>query len=330
MNEPVEAVISPVERYRRTIGATIAVCVLGYLGFVVWADLARTGDAILAFSWPLYVPILLLTLVNYGLRYFKWAWLIRRLGVEMPARTNLLAFVAGLGLVVTPGKAGELVKPWLVQQVTGASMARTIPALVTERLTDGIAVVLLSAVGVATFAPEQAWLVGAGMAVCAAVVVTLIVDPRRIGLVGLISRLPAGSALAAKLEEASASLRTCLGPASLSWMILVSVVAWFAECVGFWLVFRGMGKEAGLDVSTFLYAFATVFGAPSPGGLGMADGALAKGILDLVPGTTTGEAAAATLLVRLATLWFGVVLGAFVLARIDAVIEDGKAQVRAR
>lgn len=315
---------SPIERYRRTIGITIALCVVGYLGFAVWADLARTQDALVRFRWSLYAPILALTLVNYGLRYAKWAWLIRRLGVNMPARTNALSFMAGLGLVVTPGKAGELIKPWLVQQVTGVSMTRTIPALVTERLTDGIAVVLLSAVGVATFAPDQTWFVAAGMAACVAVVAVLVMDPKKIGVSALLSRLPAGEGLASKLEEASGSLRTCLGPVSLASMIAVSVVAWFAECVGFYLVFQGLGYDVGLDVSTFLYAFATVFGAPSPGGLGMADGALAKGILDLVPGISTGEAAAATVLVRVATLWFGVLLGALVLARIDAVVVDGR------
>lgn len=315
---------SAVERYRGAVGAAIAIGALGYLGYAVWHGLASTGAALGAFSWPIYVPVLLLTLVNYGLRFAKWAWLLRRLGVDMPLGANALAFTAGLGMVVSPGKAGELVKPWLVQQVTGVSMVRTIPALVTERLTDGIAVVVLAAIGVGTFAPERKGVVALGLLIAAGSVVLLAVDPRRVGISALLRRFPGGPALVEKLEAMSDALRTCLGPGPLVVTLLLSLVAWFAECVGYWLVFRGLSVDAGLDVSTFLYAFATVFGAPSPGGMGMADLALVEGSLQLIPALGEGEAMAAALLVRVATLWFGVLLGALVLLRIDAVVRMGR------
>jgi uncharacterized membrane protein YbhN (UPF0104 family) len=44
--------------------------------------------------------------------------------------------------------------------------------------------------------------------------------------------------------------------------------------------------------------------------------------LQVVPGITEGQALAASLLVRLATLWFGVVLGALALLRMEHVIKD--------
>jgi uncharacterized protein (TIRG00374 family) len=53
-----------------------------------------------------------------------------------------------------------------------------------------------------------------------------------------------------------------------------------------------------------------VVGAVSalPGGIGAAEASIA-GMLVLVAGLTGAQAAAATLLIRLATLWFGVALG---------------------
>ena len=44
----------------------------------------------------------------------------------------------------------------------------------------------------------------------------------------------------------------------------------------------------------------------------------------LVDGISEGQALAASLLVRLATLWFGVVLGAFALLRMERVIDDAR------
>jgi uncharacterized protein (TIRG00374 family) len=60
----------------------------------------------------------------------------------------------------------------------------------------------------------------------------------------------------------------------------------------------------------FILAFSTVVGAASalPGGIGAAEVSIA-GMLTLLAGITPAAASAATLLIRLATLWFGVLLG---------------------
>src|SRR5690606_25262676 len=128
------------ERYRGVVATTLAVAVLGYLAYAVWQGLSETASELGGFRWWIYVPVLGLTLVNYGLRYAKWRFLLRRLGVDVPEIGNLWAFAAGLGMVISPGKAGELVKPYLVREMTGVPMTRTVPALVVERATDGVAV----------------------------------------------------------------------------------------------------------------------------------------------------------------------------------------------
>jgi uncharacterized membrane protein YbhN (UPF0104 family) len=58
--------------------------------------------------------------------------------------------------------------------------------------------------------------------------------------------------------------------------------------------------------------------------MGMADAALVEGAIQLVPNLAASTAFAAALLVRVATLWFGVVLGAAVMLRLDAVIAMGR------
>lgn len=331
MNDTADPTAS-MSRARTAIGAMLALAVLGYLGYAVWKGLAEAAGQLGSFRWSLYVPVLMLTLVNYGLRYAKWAWLLSRLGVRVPWRTNLGAFVAGLGMVVSPGKAGELVKPWVVREVTGVPIARTLPALVTERLTDGVAVVVLAAFGVSTFAPENTTLIWGTLATVVAGIalgaVALAYDPLTRATLRGIARLPLGDRIAPKLEELVDALRTCLGPLPLVGTILLSLVAWWAECVGYWLVLQGLGvTSATLEASTFLYAFATVFGAPSPGGVGMADVALIEATSAVVPGITDAQAVVAGLLIRFATLWFGVLVGAVALLRLDAIIRDGRANV---
>jgi uncharacterized membrane protein YbhN (UPF0104 family) len=297
----------------------IGVAVLGYVGYALWTGWQATARELAGYAWWTYLGVLGLTLVNYGLRYLKWAWLLRRLGIEVPPRENALAFLAGLGMVISPGKAGELVKPWIVREITGAPMARTIPALVTERLTDGIAVVLLAAVGVGTYAPEHLGLVWVTLGLVGAGVLAVAYEPLARAVFAAVRAVGPLAKLAGSLEDLYASLRVCLGPRQLLVTLAVSLVAWFAECIGYWWVLLGLGIDADLGVATFLYAFATVFGAPSPGGMGLADAFLAEGAVRLIPGVTSPQAFAAAVLIRVATLWFGVLVGAVVLTRLDRV-----------
>ncbi len=306
-------------RQRRAIGVMIGVAVLGYVAYALWTGWQATAAELAGYAWWTYLGVLALTLVNYGLRYLKWAWLLRRLGVDMPARANAWAFLAGLGMVISPGKAGELIKPWLVREITGTPMARTIPALVSERLTDGIAVVLLAAVGVGTYAPEHLALVWITLGLVCAGILAVAFEPLARAVFAAVRAIGPLARFATSLEDLYAALRVCLGPRQLVVTLAVSLVAWFAECVGYWWVLRGLGVDADLGVATFLYAFATVFGAPSPGGMGLADAFLAEGAVRLIPGVTGPQAFAAAVLIRVATLWFGVLVGAVVLTRLDAL-----------
>jgi uncharacterized protein (TIRG00374 family) len=326
--EPPEPPGSLLERHRASFGAVLALTVTGYLAYAVWSGLHEATAELAGFRWGLYGPILALTLVNYGLRFLKWAWLLRALGVSMPTSTNAWTFLAGLGMVVSPGKAGELIKPYVVREVTGTPMTTVVPALFAERLTDAIAVVLLAGLGVTTFYPDQTPLLLGTLTAMALGILLVLVEPVGAFALATLARLQPLAGLVARLDEALRALRICLSPASLLWTVAVSLNAWWAECVGYWLVFRGLGVDASLEAATFLYCFATVFGAPSPGGVGMADLALVEGALYLLPGTTEAQAFAAALLVRVATLWFGVILGAVALFRMDVIIRAGRARLR--
>jgi uncharacterized membrane protein YbhN (UPF0104 family) len=63
-------------------------------------------------------------------------------------------------------------------------------------------------------------------------------------------------------------------------------------------------------MAVFILSFSTVIGAVSalPGGLGAAEASIA-GMLTLLMSLPKGIATAATLLIRFATLWFGVGIG---------------------
>ena len=310
-------------RFRSWAAVAVSVAVIGYVGYAVLRGWRETAEELRHFDWMLYSAVLGLTGVNYTLRYVKWSYLLHRLDVHVPPRANLWIYLAGLAMVISPGKAGELLKPYLVGQVTDAPMTRTIPALLAERATDAIAIIVLAAFGVGTFYAEGQRLIWLTLAAAVVGFTFVVVKPLGLGLIGVLHKIPLLSRFVPRIEAIYLALRIVATPVPLLWTLTLSLVAWWSECVGFWLIFHGLGADgATLAASTFLYAFATVFGAPSPGGMGMADAALVEGALKIIPNLGPGQAVAAALLVRVATLWFGVVLGAFALLRIEPVLNS--------
>src|SRR3989441_12278069 len=107
--------------------------------------------AIVHFRWE-YLPLILgLTLFNYFWRFIKWQYYLKRLEVKISWIKSLLIFLSGLSMAITPGKVGELLKSYFLKRITGEPISRTSPVIVAERLTDGLAMLLLASTGLALY-----------------------------------------------------------------------------------------------------------------------------------------------------------------------------------
>ncbi|HLZ08036.1 MAG TPA: lysylphosphatidylglycerol synthase domain-containing protein, partial [Chloroflexota bacterium] len=112
------------------------------------ADSPQLLQVLAEFDWRLLPLILGLTLVNYLLRFVKWNYYLRVVGIrDVPIRQSALIFTAGLAMAITPGKVGELLKAYLLRYFRGIPIGTGAPIIIAERLTDGIAMLLLASGG---------------------------------------------------------------------------------------------------------------------------------------------------------------------------------------
>ena len=292
------------------------------LAFVVttaialYADLPQMLGAMAHFRW-VYLPlILVLTLFNYFCRFFKWQYYLKRLNLQVPWLQSLLIFISGLSMAITPGKVGELLKSYLLKRTTGAPISRTSPIIVAERLSDGIAMLLLAATGLVLY--RFGWellvlflLVGLGG--------ILIIQNRRLSLaiLGFGERLPFLARIAHPLRTFYESAYTLLQWRPLLLAVSIGFISWSGECGALYFVFTGLGIVPTPDLlikSTFILSVSSLIGSASglPGGLGTADGSM-LGLTRLLVTTSATLGGAATLLIRLCTLWFGLGLGVLAL-----------------
>ncbi len=283
------------------------------LALTLAGDIRQVGGQVRGFRWVFYPAVLLLTLFNYLLRGLKFHYYLRQIGAKnISIKESFHLFVAGFPLAVTPGKVGEALKGVWIHQQTGQPTARGISVVVAERISDGLAVLLLSTLGVIAY-PKYWPAFAAILIVLMGIIIVSQIRPLALALLDLAAKLPLVRRIAGGLREFYEGSFALFNPLTTLVAVGLGTLSWLGEGIGFYLILIGLGVTPGwgtLSIAVFVLAFSTIVGAASalPGGLGAAEASIA-GMLALLLGIHADVAAAATLLIRFATLWFGVGLG---------------------
>ena len=317
--------------WRRWIWIAIA-AVIAIAAYLMVGDVEGLGGRLAVFGWGSFVAALGLSLANYALRFVRWQLYLRRQRVVVPVGSSAMVFGAGLSLAITPAKLGEQIKSYLLRELHAIPTTRTAPIVIAERVTDLVALLVLALIGVAAYGVQTtlvlvgAGLVGAGLLLLAwprpaAALIDLVTRPRRMRRF----REP--------MHEMYDGLAALCRPKLLVGATALAIPAWTCECIGFAVIVEAFpNAHVALGLAVAIYATTTIAGALSflPGGLGVTEGTMA--ILLVRSGVQLDQATAvdATLLTRLATLWFGVVLGLGLLAIARTRIAKTYAAARAR
>ena len=90
-------------RSKILLGLLLGIAVI--VGVALAADLNKVMSAVVAFQWG-WVPLILgLTMFNYLLRFGKWHYYLRQVGLHDISRADSLrVFLGGFSMTVTPGK----------------------------------------------------------------------------------------------------------------------------------------------------------------------------------------------------------------------------------
>lgn len=301
---------------RRRLLAGLLLGLVVIIALTLAADFRQVGAHLAAFDWSRLPLILGGTLLNYALRFIKWHYFLGRIGVgDLALRQSLRIFVAGFPLAVTPGKIGEALKAVWLQQTGKAPFARGVTVVLAERISDGLAVLALSTLGVIAY-PQYWPAFAAVLGLLISGIVLSQIRPLALKVLDWLARIPRLARFSASLLEFYEGTYALFRPRATLTAVGLGFFAWLGEGAAMYLVLRGLGVPAGWQVfslAVFVLSFSTVIGAVSalPGGLGAAEVSI-TGMLTLLLHLPASSAAAATLLIRFATLWFGVALGLLV------------------
>ena len=293
----------------RALLLIVLVSAVGYLAFSLWGGWQDVVAAMARVGFIGTVIALTLSLVNYGLRFVRWQKYLALLGHRVHTPESLRIYIAGFGLTILPGKAGEAIRSVFLKN-HGISYPESLAAFFSEQFSNLISMLLLVSIGLWVYPKAQPLVLILAALILAGLFVLQqskwLQALRTIALNKLSPRL--AHLVASSIEIVLHSGR-CFSLPMLLYGIAFGLVAWGAEGMAFYYIMHVLGSELSLPTALFIYAFSMLVGALSflPGGLGGTEATMVA--LLMLNHVAQPQAVAATVLIRLATLWFAVALG---------------------
>lgn len=291
------------------------ITILGYLLFSLFAGWDQVKTALREVGIIGALVPMSLAFVGYLFRFARWTHFLHILGHKIPLWISFRIYIGGFALSITPGKTGEAVRSVFLKKF-GVPYRESFGAFLAERFSDVMAVMLLAAGGLMCCPQTRPILF-----IVLTFVLTILFLIQSDRFLKYVERWMK-KALPKRFEEhvtfvleTVLSFRKCFSIVTLLFGILLGAIAWGLEGLACYYLLKDLNADISLFNTIFIYAFALLVGAMTflPAGIGGAELTLLQLLIFYnVPAST---AVAVTIVIRLTTLWFSVLLGMLFLPR---------------
>ena len=289
----------------------VALTLFVYLSLGLWSQGPQLIPLLMRL-WPHVLIGLFLVSLGYCMRYIRWRMFMHGLREQLPIVRDARIWIASFAFTVTPAKSGEVLRAVLLKKEFGVPILSSLMALMVERISDGISVLLLLLIYMPLL---MGWdlsflLTGSLFIVVVLLLWLFLQQQKRINQLfrWIESMLP--SQFAAAGSNGFMALRSLLQFKLLFVSTAIGTISWSLEGISLWILLRGLGvTKISLGGAAIAHTSAGLLGALTlmPGGLGSTE----AGTIGLLgsQGLALDLATPATLLIRLMTLWFATALG---------------------
>lgn len=228
--------------------------------------------------------VLLLTTLNLFLRWLRWQFLMRRIGLKIPAVESVTVWFGLLPSIATPFYIGEILRGLIMARKYSGATRNVLAVWIVERISD------VSAIGIIILVMFEEWqflgLIGAS-----ALFIGALTRNPNVG-----HRMPFATRFAVFIP-----------------LLATSLLAWMLPMLGLRLIVQSTGATISLAQAVQSFSSGTLIGSVTgiPLGIGVSGSLM---ILSLEAfGISSGAATVSIALFRALTSWFALTLGFAVL-----------------
>jgi uncharacterized membrane protein YbhN (UPF0104 family) len=322
------------QKYQNRILAGLVIALLIYVVILLVIDNQGqlTGEMAAAFAgypWLWLVVIAGLHVMAGVFRFLEWQYFLGVIGARrlISLADSAIIMTFGFTMVVSPGKAAELLKAVFLKIKTGVPVSRSAPVIVAERVVDGLAVIVILTVILLTngdrlnlgdFLPTAQAIITFSAALIVFGLVVIQIRPLAGFFLDVLARLPLIKRAHGWFRELYESSREIFSLRHVIPTVIMGVGVYLSSGFGLVAVLLSFGIDVGVTEvlqALFIVGITAAIGALSfvPNGAGVTEVTGAALLMSIMapnhPEITLGMAAAVALLDSFFHKWFRVVVG---------------------
>ena len=292
----------------RLILILVAAAVI-YAIFLFASDYDTISETISSFNVNFLPHILFFATASWIPIFIKWHFLLKNSNIHVPVKGNIVVFLSGMGLELTPGHVGALIKSQILKTKFSISRTKTAPIVLIEKVYDLIGAIIASIMGIIILGMET-YLIAIALSALALIFFLMCYRPAFDLFLGLIAKRKFFSKYIENISDSYEIIKKSTSVKSFTICILLSIAYWSIISAGVYYILAGFGIDM-IDYLKILsiYTSSAFLGAITfiPGGIGVTEGSL-TGLLSM-QGVDISVALVLSVMIRLFAFWYPVCVG---------------------
>jgi len=280
-----------------------------YAIFLFISDYQKISEKIINFQIEYLIPILSIVTISWIPLILMWHLLLKKNGINIPVRKNILIWLSGSAMNATPGQLGGLIKAQLIKTLYNIPRTKTAPLVLVEKFYILTGAIIAGIIGIIILEINFNLIL---FAIAVLFVIFFLIYYRPVFEYGLkkITKLKFFSKYSDNITDSYEILRNSTGPSITSICITLSISYWIIISFSVYLTLLAFGIETTTFLKTIsIYTSSVIIGVITfiPGGIGITEGSLV-GFFTL-EGIDVSLALILSVVIRLTTLWYSVSIG---------------------
>lgn len=301
--------LSAVNKFRNLIIITLIGSIIVFIAVAFFGGVTKVISTIESANPYLYGIAFVLVFAGALLRFGRWSYCLKTLKIKIPFKKSFTTYMSLYSMDITPGRVGRIVVGYTINKVSNSKFMKAAPIITMDLFSDFLGFAVLAII--TSFVFHQFFLYVVVFVVLLSISFVFLLHD---GAYKLMSKWNFLKNLMKRFTPHINTYYSSQNSLNTKKVYLVAILytipAEILDALALYFSALAIGVKAHIFQSVFIYSVAQIFGMIStlPGSIGVADATMV-----LLTGSSFGINAtlssAITIMTRLATLWFSVIVG---------------------
>ncbi len=301
--------IGAISKFKTLIVLTLVGSVVVFIAIALLGGVTQVISTIESAKLYLFIAAFVLVFCGMLTRFGRWSYCLKTLKIKIPFKKSFAAYMSLYSMDITPGRVGRIVAGYTINRVSNSKFMKVAPIITIDIFSDFVGFAILALI-TSFFFHQFFWYVVVFVILLSISFVFLLHE-------GASNLMKKSSFLRKLMGRFTADIKdyyssqNALNKKNVYLRALVyTIPAELMDSLALYFSAIAIGIKAYAAQSVFIYSVAQIFGMVSalPGSVGVTDGTMVV-LLRSTFHISTALSSAATIMTRLSTLWFSVIVG---------------------